>query len=459
MKNLITLLALCAFVNIAHAQSGVLPSGIKYRVLKKGTGKASSKIGDMIICKIKGTVSGKTIFDSKEVNKGVDNAINFKIVKPQFKGDVMEGLMMMREGDSTEFRVPQDSFYRGAKPPFVKKGDDVIYIVKCINLRTPAQLKAEQDAYKKQQAEIAKFQKTMKRQQDSLNRIQSLAKAQIKKDDKIIATYLAEQGITNAKKTASGLYIAIDQEGNGEKPKSGDEVKVNYTGTFLDGKKFDSSVDSAFGHMTPYAFKLGQRQVISAWDEGIAALTKGAKAKLIAPSSLAYGSGGNGNIPANSVLRFDVELLDFEKALTPEQIKAKDEKAISDYMIANNITNAKMLPGGLYVQIIEEGSGASPSKGDAVSMNYTGTLVNGTKFDSNIDSTFGHVTPLSFNLGTGGVIKGWDDAIATLKKGSKAKLLIPSIMAYGGQARSNIPANSPLIFDVEVLDFTKPTKK
>ncbi len=457
MKQLFTLLFLTATL-LAKAQYTTLPSGLRYRTIKKGTGKTLGKLNDFIICKIKGTVSGTTIFDSKQVNKGQDQPINFKLLKPQFKGDVMEGLMLMREGDSTEFRVAQDSFYRGPqKPPFVKKGDDVIYTVKCIGIRTEKQIKDEQIAYKKQMAEMEKFQKQMKRQQDSLAKAQKFAKILMGKEDATIKTYLATNGITNATKTPSGLYIAIDEEGNGDLPKTGDNVKMNYTGSFLDGKKFDSNVDSAFNHVQPFSFPIGQRRVIAGWDEGVAKLKKGAKAKFLIPSNLAYGPSGQNNIPANSILRFDLELVDIEKQLSPAERLAIDEKIMQNYITQNNISNATKTASGMYIVVTEAGTGDKPAVGDQVTMNYTGTLSDGSKFDSNVDSAFNHVQPFNFALGKGQVIKGWDEGIATLKKGSKATLIIPSGMAYGQQERPKIPANSPLIFNVELVDFTKAT--
>jgi FKBP-type peptidyl-prolyl cis-trans isomerase len=90
-------------------------------------------------------------------------------------------------------------------------------------------------------------------------------------------------------------------------------------------------------------------------------------------------------------------------------------------------------------------------------MNYTGTLLNGKKFDSNEDPAFQHVEPFEFTLGQGQVIRGWDEGIALLNVGAKAKLLIPSPMAYGDRGMpgnpanpDGIPANSPLVFDVQV---------
>ena len=114
----------------------------------------------------------------------------------------------------------------------------------------------------------------------------------------------------NAKKTSSGLYYIITQQGSGPRAEQFDNVKVHYTGTLWTGKKFDSSVDRG----EPLPLMLGVGKVIPGWDEGIALLSKGGKGKLIIPFYLAYGDQAAGaDIPAKSDLIFDVELVDVQK--------------------------------------------------------------------------------------------------------------------------------------------------
>jgi peptidylprolyl isomerase len=100
-----------------------------------------------------------------------------------------------------------------------------------------------------------------------------------------------------------------------------------------------------------------------------------------------------------------------------------------------------------YVDLVE-GTGASPQPGKTVSVNYTGTLENGTKFDSSYD----HGQPYEFQIGTGAVITGWDEGIMTMKVGGKRKLIVPPRLGYGPRAQGNIPPNSTLIFEVELLN-------
>jgi len=113
------------------------------------------------------------------------------------------------------------------------------------------------------------------------------------------------QGMTQ---TPSGLYFSITKTGSGSTPAKGDQVAVHYRGMLLDGTVFDSS----YQRNDPIRFPLGEGRVIPGWDEGIALLNKGAAAKLVIPSHLAYGEqGAGGVIPPNATLIFEVELVDF----------------------------------------------------------------------------------------------------------------------------------------------------
>lgn len=110
--------------------------------------------------------------------------------------------------------------------------------------------------------------------------------------------------------TDSGLrYVITEENPSGTSPEAGDMVKVHYTGYLLDGTKFDSSLDRG----EPIEFPVGTGRVIPGWDEGIMLLKTGEKAELVIPSELAYGARPTGPIPANSILKFEVELIDVEK--------------------------------------------------------------------------------------------------------------------------------------------------
>ena len=107
--------------------------------------------------------------------------------------------------------------------------------------------------------------------------------------------------------TFSGLKYTDIVAGTGESPLPGQIVTIHYTGTLLDGRKFDSSKD----RMTPYSFTLGAGQTLAGWEEGVVTMKVGGKRKLIIPPNLAYGSTGVGNvIPPNATVVFEIELLE-----------------------------------------------------------------------------------------------------------------------------------------------------
>ena len=104
-----------------------------------------------------------------------------------------------------------------------------------------------------------------------------------------------------------------------------------------------------------------------------------------------------------------------------------------------------------YVDVVV-GKGASPTSGKQVKVHYTGTLENGTKFDSSVDRK----KPFSFVIGIGQVIKGWDEGVMGMKVGGKRKLVIPANLGYGARGAGGvIPPNATLLFDVELLDVQK----
>lgn len=114
-------------------------------------------------------------------------------------------------------------------------------------------------------------------------------------------------------------------------------------------------------------------------------------------------------------------------------------------------TNAVTTESGLQYVEVEAGTGPAPQTGDLVKVHYTGTLDDGTEFDSSAGGD-----PIEFPLGQGFVIPGWEEGIAMMKEGGKAQLIIPPELAYGDQERPGIPANSTLHFDVELVSVSPP---
>ncbi len=403
-----------------------LASGLQYRIVTHGTGTRKPELNDHIELNIHLHVGDSVIFDSRKMNG--DKPVPLPITAAKFKGDPMEGFMLLVEGDSAVLRLPVDSLKKtGAQlQPWMKDGQVIEYDVKLVSVRSDAEEKKHKEEQEAKQKGI---------------------------DEALMQDYFKKNNI-KPMKTASGLYYTVSAEGSGEKAKAGQKLSVNYTGKLLSGSTFDSNTDSAFHHVSPFDVEIGKGHVIKGWDEGLLLLKKGAKATLYIPSTLAYGSQDRSpQIPANSVLVFDVEILDIQ---TPKNQSEIDEKLIQDYLAKNNIKASKT-PSGLYYTITQKGLGPNAASGKKVTMNYTGRTLDGNMFDSNTDPAKGHVQPFVFTLGVGQVIKGWDEGVQLLNLGSKATFFIPSAMAYGerGAAGGAIPPNAVLMFDVEVVAIDK----
>jgi FKBP-type peptidyl-prolyl cis-trans isomerase FklB len=148
----------------------------------------------------------------------------------------------------------------------------------------------------------------------------------------------------------------------------------------------------------------------------------------------------------------------FKKEFTAKQQQKKMEQATKNktdgdaFLAANkNQPGVNVLPDGLQYLVLTNGTGAMPSASDTVTVNYRGTLLDGTEFDS----SYKRGQPASFPVG--GVIHGWTEALQKMNTGSKWKLFIPANLAYGEQGRPGIPPNSTLIFEVELVSIQATT--
>jgi FKBP-type peptidyl-prolyl cis-trans isomerase len=191
--------------------------------------------------------------------------------------------------------------------------------------------------------------------------------------------------------------------------------------------------------------------------EALSLMHEGDSATFIIKARQYYNMYNYGQIPSfvkdeKTMLWFTLKIdsiISFEKyqSATIMNQQAAEFKTIEAYLQQNNIT-ASSLPSGLLWREIKAGKGNTPQPGQVCVVHYTGKLLDGAVFDSSIGRD-----PFSFQLGTGQVIPGWDEGVALMKKGSKATLIIPSHLGYGERGAGTIPAHSPLVFEVELLDI------
>jgi FKBP-type peptidyl-prolyl cis-trans isomerase FkpA len=301
MRKNLMFLALAA-IGFAGCKGGFKqdPSGILYNVHNEKS-KVKIKEGDFISL---GLVA-KNDADSVIFNSYDGGQPQFLVVQaPQFKGDLMDGLKLVGEGDSVTFKMVADSVFKGGqqRPPSFKSSKYVVYDVRVQKVIPKGKLTDEV------------FQRTISTYvREQMEGIKKQEPAKLNK-------YLADNKL-NATKTASGLYYVITKQGTGPVIAPNDTAVVNYTGKLINGKVFDSNIreEAVKGKLpqiemrqfAPIRFPVGQQQVIPGWDEGLQLLNKGAKATLIIPSTLGYGEQGSRDvIPPNSPLIFDVELVD-----------------------------------------------------------------------------------------------------------------------------------------------------
>lgn len=215
------------------------------------------------------------------------------------------------------------------------------------------------------------------------------------------------------------LDIKDTVEGSGRAAQAKDIVTIEYTGTFTDGKEFDSSKTRA-----PIVFELGAGRVIKGWDEGIVGMKAGGERDLVIPSDLGYGDEGRPPvIPPKSTLKFHLKLLRIDREGDKQELEQK-------------VTSA--------------GTGSAASEGDVIDIHYSGTFLNGVKFDSSYDRK----KPMLVITGHERLIKGFIEGLKGIKTGEKRHLVIPPSLGYGGMDRGPIPANSTLVFDIEAVKIT-----
>ena len=202
-----------------------------------------------------------------------------------FQGDLIDGLFLMKEGEIFTFAFAYDSIKKVQQvPPFFKENEYAYYRVEITKSQSLEDFQREQDSIRKEQIRI----------NDSLQLVEM---------DRVLE-YLSKNQISNI--PFDNIYYKKLSSGSGEKPQANDQVKVHYTGKFLDGKVFDSSIP----RKEPLSFTIGKGQMIKGFEIGVKLMQKGEKAVIVIPSALAYGARQRGEIPPFSPLVFELELVD-----------------------------------------------------------------------------------------------------------------------------------------------------
>jgi FKBP-type peptidyl-prolyl cis-trans isomerase len=248
-----------------------------------------------------------------------------------------------------------------------------------------------------------------------------------------IQKYVTDKGL-NAQKDASGVFFVNTQEGTGKalRVDSAETVVFKYRGYLLDGSEF-ATTEAGKLDTVPLRILLPGLQL------AFSKMKKGGKATVIIPSDLAFGSNTSQGLPANSIVAFDLELVDFGT-------QAYFEEANILKYLANNSLTATKHSSGIHYIILEAGTGENPNATSIVTVKYKGYLLNKKVFDETKNNA-------SVQFPLSGVIEGWKIAVPLLKKGGKGIFWIPSRLGYGPNGNASIPGNSVLIFEIELVSF------
>ena len=271
-------------------------------------------------------------------------------------------------------------------------------------------------------------------------------------------------------KTASGYAYTIHKAGNGEKANIGDAAFYDVLlskddslifSTLKEGQPASSKVEDPKSANDPF-FKLTQEALLTLKVGDSATFIMPLDTFKIKPQGLENAKAAKLTIVLRKVKsKADVEKRQAELKALAESIQAAKPafiaraKAVADsttamakdYGAGKLPQGVKELPSGLKIAILREGTGALPKKGEVVLVNYYGALKDGKKFDE----SFTRGEPINFPIGSGQVIPGWDEGLMNIKEGTTAVLFVPANLAYGAKATGPVPANSDLVFYVELL--------
>lgn len=273
--------------------------------------------------------------------------------------------------------------------------------------------------------------------------VENVAEQEQLNDEAEIQNYITQAKLVNMLKTADGMYYSIKPSGVTKVAVANDLVTLSYKLYLLDGTLVDSTNAPAKQFKS---IVYGVSQTI--FTPIIQLMKEGDKGTFLLPSSLGFGSISIGNVPTNASLRAEVEVVSIRN----------ETEQITDMKNLYGFKKPEMTSSGMVFEKTLESTTetALVSTGKTVTVKYLGRLGYGTvKVDATtnklvFDSKFGE-GQFAFITGTSQVIKGFEEAVLKMKLNEKAKIILPSSIAYGANGNATIPGYSPLYFEIEVV--------
>ena len=362
-----------------------------------------------------------------------DEPMRIVLTEADFVGDVMDGLLMMHVGDSARLLVPADSVLTISmgmeEVPEEYAGTAIYYDLKLLSVKPYETMEAERKVL-----------------MDSLKGAEETFLAPLREDPSNMVT-------------ESGL-IVMEKTGKGKVAKLGEYVNFDFT---MCNHKGDTIMNS-FG-IEPVEIQYGEEFIGKGFNEAIGIVPEGGTLRCVIPSSLAFDSVGYQQfilpytpmvvrLRMNTVMdKATYDKRQMAKAAEMEaernRQKAKESKAIADYIKANGITVAPT-ESGLYILPQVEGQGNVAQWGDDVAVHYVLKNLKGEQLESSYD----YERPMYFKIGGGEMIPAIEEAIMTMAPGAKVILITPSNLAFGEvDLGETLPPYSPLLIELELVEI------
>ena len=350
-----------------------------------------------------------------------------------FKGDVVDGLLMMHVGDSAQLAVLSDSVFMTMLQMDVPEeyaGKPIYYELKLLSVKPYEILEAERKVLL-----------------DSLRQAELDFLAPLREDAKNTVT-------------ESGL-IVLEQTGKGRTAQMGEYVNFDFT---MCGPKGDTIMHS-FG-IEPVEMQYGEEFISAGFNEALGMVPEGGTMRFVLPSELAFDSVGYEShidpytplvvlMKMNSVMdkaTYDkkMEALQAQKEAEAKRLMSLEQKTMEDYLKANGITE-QPTESGLVIIRKEEGTGPVAQWGDEVTVHYVMSNLKGEL----LESSYEYEHPVTFKIGNNEMLPAIEEAVMTMSKGSKVSLVSPSALAFGDFVIDEdlLPAYSPLKIDLELVEI------
>lgn len=361
-----------------------------------------------------------------------DEPMRIVLTKPDFVGDVADGLLMMHVGDSARLVVLADSVFttmlQMEEIPEEFAGKPIYYDLKLLSVKPFEVLEAERRAL-----------------MDSLIREEDAFLSSLRDNPK---NTLTESGI-----------IIMEKSGKGKMAKMGDYVDFDFTMCSPSG----DTIMNSFG-VEAVEMQFGEEFISEGFMEAIGMVPEGGTMRFVIPSELAFDSAGYEHyiMPYTPlVVRMKMNhvmdkaayekrqaALEAEKEAERNRLMALEDKKIADYILANGITETST-ESGLYILRQEEGEGDVAQWGDEVGVHYVLKNLN----DEQLESSYDYERPMYFKVGGGEMIPAIEEAVMTMAPGARVTLITPSSLAFGEyDLGETLPPYSPLKIELELVE-------